>query len=327
MKLKTLLVAACAAIFFLAFSTFSHAQTCCKVPDSLKVVSVTDTSFKVSWYVPDSASCDSIIGGTIEWRKAGSTTWLSKTETYTAGHKITFTDTASDCTQYQWQVRNECKHGDSTYYSAYVGGTNFSTYCKATCCHEPDSLKVVSVTDTSFCVSWVVRDSLPCDSIAHGTIQYRVLNTIPWTTVAVTYSGRRGTINFCDTGSTCARYQWQVSNVCTYKDTTVNSVYVSGPTIFMLCPPKTFAVTAPAIHVYPNPTQSSITLSGTFESEDNSIVTITDVYGAKRLERSISGTGKSLNTNFNIATLPNGLYFITVIHGKAISKTTFLKGQ
>lgn len=325
MKLKIYFV----FILVFSFSLFSgHALAqinCCKKPDSLIVTSVTDHSFCVSWHKTDSIPCDSITSGTFRYRIVGTTTWHNVAITYSTSNTITFCDTATTCNTYEWQVRNNCKKGDTTVNSGYKAGPNFTTICVATCCKVPDSLRVTSLTDSSFCFSWYVKDSIPCDTITRTILNYRKVGASGWKSKSSSYGGVH-TRTFCDTASSCTQYEWRVRNECTFRDSTFNSNWVYGNTFTTLCDTQHLIGRAGvAVKVYPNPARGSITLTGTYASARNLLITVSDMTGTKRIERKTMMTNKSLNLHLDISRLPKGVYFVTISDGKTTSKVNFIK--
>jgi len=114
-----------------SFSSTVHAQ-CCRVPDSLKVNHITDSSFCFQWDVNDSLGCDTARSFQIQFKPATATNWKTKTKTFTGGLTLTYCDTGTACTKYKWQIRKLCVHnGDSTY-TAWVPGRNFTLKCDST---------------------------------------------------------------------------------------------------------------------------------------------------------------------------------------------------
>lgn len=70
---------------------------------------------------------------------------------------------------------------------------------QTSCCRVPDSLKLTSITTNRFCVSWLVKDSFPCDSITASIIQFRKVGTTTWTAKTVNFPKGQKLINFCET--------------------------------------------------------------------------------------------------------------------------------
>src|SRR5690242_507704 len=87
------------------------------------------------------------------------------------------------------------------------------------CCPSPDSLIVTSVTDTSFCVKWRIKDTIGCDTPKAGQLQYKPLSSLVWTKVTIIYNSGSVYASLCDSASPCTKYQWRVRNVCVHGDT------------------------------------------------------------------------------------------------------------
>ena len=121
----------CVLIAFLAQALFTSAinAQCCKLPDSLKVKNITDSSFCLKWHISDTSHCDTAKAFQVKFRPVGDSVWHFKKGSYGGLTTHTFCDSAKACTKYEWKVRNICiKNGDSTF-TAYVTGPNFTTTC------------------------------------------------------------------------------------------------------------------------------------------------------------------------------------------------------
>lgn len=128
MKPSKLFFCVIALVCACSLTTTLNAQ-CCRVPDSLKVTNVTDTSFCLHWSANDSIPCDTAKAFEVKYRPVGTTVWKFKQRSYSGAHSFTWCDTGTSCTQYEWKVRNICiKNGDSTF-TAYATGPNFTTKC------------------------------------------------------------------------------------------------------------------------------------------------------------------------------------------------------
>lgn len=107
-------------------------DTICCPPDSLKVVSTNFPVFCVSWKVSADSSCKLPFGFEVEWRPfPGSGPWTTKVKIYTGGTLVTFCDSVSVCSGYQWRVRTICDStsGGTATYSAWVYGNKFAMTC------------------------------------------------------------------------------------------------------------------------------------------------------------------------------------------------------
>jgi len=100
-------------------------STNCCTPDSLRVISVTDSIFCVRWHVKTDSNCTHPQAFEIHWKLRFGSVWKTKTITYTSGNIIDFCDTV-DCGVNIWEVRTKCN--DSTY-SDWVPGNKFTILC------------------------------------------------------------------------------------------------------------------------------------------------------------------------------------------------------
>ncbi len=326
-----------AVVFALVTPFLSKAQTgCCRTPDSLKLVSITTNRVCISWQVKDSFPCDSIVSSIIQFRKVGTTTWTTRTVNFPKGQKlINFCDSVKPCTQYQWQVRNVCKKVDSSY-SNYVTGPNFTTFCDtSSCCRIPDSLKFVSWNGTQFCVSWNIKDSMPCDSSIGAQIRFKWEGTTIWKTVDVTYSAGQKKYTYCDTATNCRYYDWQVRTKCKRMGVVTYSSWKIG-TQFLLnknCGPiprkaPESSVTENnklALLLSPNPVTSDLTVFTNKNLSGKYQVTVIDAMGRKWLTQSVKCSQSPIKLKINTNQLKASVYYIIVNGADENLKTSFIK--
>lgn len=323
-------------IFLICFLPLIKAQTgCCRLPDSLKLVSLTTNRFCVSWKVKDSFPCDSITASIIQFRKVGTTTWTIRTVNFPKGQKlINFCDSVTPCTQYQWQVKNICKKIDTSY-STLISGPNFTTFCDTfSCCNRPDSLKLVSYSGNNFCVSWNIKDSMPCDSSIGATIRYKWEGTSTWKTVDVTYSAGAKKYTYCDTATKCLFYDWQVRTKCKRAGVVTYSAYVIGNQFINTsrCLPIPRGMNTNAnnsgsliLGINPNPVTSEMTVYTNKNLSGNFSIQIIDAVGQIIIKRDVVSRQKPIKLKMNTDMLKGGLYYIVLTGKGENAKTSFLK--
>jgi hypothetical protein len=206
-----------------------------------------------------------------------------------------------------------------------------ASHLSAQCCNPPDSLKLRSVTDSSFCVQWLVNNTPGCiDTSRSFTIEYRPVNTTTWTIVSGAYHGETLHI-FCDTASPCTKYQWKVRNICIHNGDTTITDWVSGPKFNTGCDSGKSQMNAnvnaqtqnAAISIKPNPARNNVLLSGYFKGTVK--ITITNMNGKKIFETNISTLNGKLNLPINVVNFEKGIYFVNVFDGKNTIKINFLK--
>lgn len=334
MKCKSLIAKAVALVIFFVSSYFiSSAQdSCCKPPDSLKVVSVTSTQFCVSWIIkPVVPPCDSVVSSTIRYRKVGLDAWTTQTITLTNGQlSVLFCASAVPCTQYEWEVKNNCKRSDSVVVSStWVTGPNFATPCDTSSCCTPDSLKLVSLTANSFCVSWKIKDSAACDSAIGAVLQFRPVGFRFWKTVTVYYSPGTTSYTYCDSVIPCTTYEWQVKTICYKNGVTSYSGYVSGPKFTTPCFRSSVlagkAITPLQISITPNPATDQI-LIRTNKGEGLPVTfSITDAAGRTFIKQQRVLQQKTAAASIDISKLLPGLYFIKLEAGGEKAVGSFVK--
>lgn len=204
----------------------------------------------------------------------------------------------------------------------YAGTTKAQTGC----CPSPDSLSVTSVTDSSFCVRWKIRDTIGCDSPRAAQLQYRPVGDSIWTKVTVFYSGSAAYATFCDTASACTKYQWRVRNACANPDTTFTN-WVSGPRFTTKCDTTPFRKNNIniSLRLYPNPATNNILIEGKIINMMKANVSISDMSGTIKYQREILISDNYLKLAVDIAGWNKGIYFITVSDGKTSARYSFFK--
>jgi hypothetical protein len=200
----------------------------------------------------------------------------------------------------------------------------------AQCCKAPDSLKVTSVTDSSFCVQWKVNDSLHCDSAKVFQIQHKLSGASSWGAAKKKIYTGGLYFSYCDTATACATYQWRVRKVCLHGSDTLFTAWGTGPSFTLKCgnglqPLKSnrSLQSNSSITITPNPTRSTIMLSGIYSGKIQ--ITISSLQGKKLFEKtSIAMTGR-MNLPIDISSLNKDIYLVTVSDARTITKLKFIK--
>jgi hypothetical protein len=318
---------------FLA-SCFLHLQAnaqvgCCRKPDSLRITSISNTQFCVSWKIKDSFPCDTVRSSVIQYRQIGSPAWITRTVIRNTWQNwISFCDSLQTCKRYEWQVKNNCDSGRT---SLFVSGPTIVAPCDTTsCCARPDSLKFDGMFGKRFCVSWKRKDSLPCDSSVGATFRYRRLGSTSWKTVNITYTAGTNKYTYCDTGMICIQYEWQVRTKCSKNNIVTYSNWFNGPVFtFGNCYDK------PAVRsnlnsnaqltVKPNPAKNWLTVSISGLSNSKYILQIFDNNGKLVLTQANNMIGHNKSRTVDISSLNIGLYYLILRNEKETLKTNFIK--
>jgi hypothetical protein len=75
------------------------------------------------------------------------------------------------------------------------------------------------------------------------------------------------------------------------------------------------------LKVYPNPASTTLNVSGMMTQFDSYTVNITDISGKVLIVKTVKGS--EINENFDITSLKNGVYFISVQNGNSRSTEKF----
>lgn len=203
---------------------------------------------------------------------------------------------------------------------------SLNTFAQTSCCSKPDSLKILSVTDTSVCVKWRIRDSALCDTPKAYQVQVKPVTATVWRTRSGYYSG--GTyFTRCDSINKCNSYQWRVRNICIKNGDTTYTAWVNGPNFSTLCD-STKRIVAPVNHsikVYPNPAYNKIIVQVVAGNAGQVKLIIADRAGNRVYEKKIPVKDSKIELPVDVSQLPANMYFITVSDGKTVLKTTFIK--
>lgn len=201
-----------------------------------------------------------------------------------------------------------------------------TTNLNAQCCKLPDSLKVISVTDTSFCVKWNRNDTSRCDTAKAWQLRYKKATSTAWKYFKDNYYGAN-THTFCDTVKPCTDWKWQVRNICIKNGDSTFTDWVTGPDFSTKCDTahKSFNPTPAAQHqlkITPNPAKDRIVISGVFAGKVS--ISISNMIGRKVYETTVIVQG-NFNLAVDVSAYESGLHFITITNGKDIIKTSFIK--
>jgi len=222
-----------------------------------------------------------------------------------------------------------------TILGCFIATFFFTTQASAQCCRFPDSLKIKSVFDSSFCLQWNAHisgvDSSGCDTARSFEVQYKPLgDTIHgWNDSIKRYNGKT-TVTFCDTASPCKKYQWRVRNICVHNGDTTYSAWINGPRIVMNCDTghllSNHSITQLQAHhvsITPNPATSSIVISGSYVGTVQ--IDIVNMNGKKVYTNTIQSVQGKLSLPITISAFDKGIYFVTVSDTKSSVKVNFIK--
>lgn len=196
---------------------------------------------------------------------------------------------------------------------------SFALTSHAQCC-TPDSLKVKSKTDSSFCVQWLLPAH--CDSVRAFQFQYRPTTQTNWVTRTRLYH-HDSLLVYCDTGTACGSYNWRVRNACLINGDTVFSAWINGPSFTLPCSSPKAAGTLHDLKISPNPARSSILITGLYSKAIR--IEITNMNGKKVFTQNVVPQQGKVSLPVTISTFDKGIYFVTISDGSSAAKTNFIK--
>lgn len=200
----------------------------------------------------------------------------------------------------------------------------FAQRLNAQCC-TPDSLKVKSKTDSSFCVQWRVSDSARCDSVKGFQFQYRPTPQTNWITRTRLYH-HDTTLVYCDTATACRTYNWRVRNTCIVNGDTVYSAWVTGANFTLPChfqKTSTLISNQHNVAITPNPAHDKILVTGNYGQ--NVTLTIANMEGQPLIKKQISNITSHLNTLVSLNSLTKGIYSLIISDKNGSTKLNFIK--
>lgn len=161
----------------------------CKKPLFLPVSNLSSSSATFNW-----TAVNGSVGYTLQYRKTGTTAWISSTSLTTS---LTVSSLLSGIS-YEWRVRTQC----STNNSSYSGISTFTTLTST--CNTPSDPVLAGIQNTAATLSW---NTVP--GVTGYSLQYRPSGGA-WTILST--SSNTITVTNLSTGIT---YEWQVQSVCT----------------------------------------------------------------------------------------------------------------
>lgn len=206
------------------------------------------------------------------------------------------------------------------------------------CCTVPDSLHVISKTDSSFCLGWKIHIPDSCKNKPFKvTVNWRNVDSTTWLSYHFNYTFGTTDTSFCSPGVPGTKYQWRLKHTC--KDSlgnTYNSTWIKGSnftldTISTLRQSINLISSHPApknltlSKLYPNPARNVVSIEGVNNIMGNVKVIVTTLTGSRVLIKTINATTGKLNMPIDISALPKGNYFVTVTDGKEQSVLKLLK--
>jgi len=192
-----------------------------------------------------------------------------------------------------------------------------TVHAQFSCCKLPDSLKVTTVTDSSFCVQWHAKDTSQCDTAKAFQIRYKRVGTSAWKYTKKRYNGVN-ICTFCDTVKPCTEYKWQVRNICIHSGDSTFTDWATGPQFTTICDTVGFSKLSPVyqfqqlhqLNISPNPAQDRIVITGKFTGLIH--INVTNLNGTIVVEKTLTITGHRLQTTIDISALKKSIYFITI---------------
>ncbi len=205
-------------------------------------------------------------------------------------------------------------------HSNSVKAENVKPAIDSVCC-PPDSLTVTSVIGELFCVRWKVAQDSNCKAPIGFIVEWKLLVGTLWHSKTVTYTSG-AYVQFCDTADCQGATAWRVRTIC--NDNSLSD-WVPGNKFIVACDHDR-PVSAPKISVSPNPSSSSVFVTGKFEKVLDVMITVTSITGDRQLEKSMHLINGKLSLPLSIANWRQGTYYITVSEkNRVLAKTVFLK--
>lgn len=195
--------------------TIGGAVTCnATVPTGLAATNITSGGATLNWTSVSGATYD------VQYRVVGTTTWT----TVAASSNTVNLSGLTAATQYEAQVRSKCSSTTSAY-SSSATFTTTGTTCTAT---VPTGLNATNVSASSATLAWTAVTGTTYD------VQYRVVGTATWTTVAASTNSTSlsgltaGTQYEAQVRSKCATTTSAYSASVTFTTTTTQITYCAS---------------------------------------------------------------------------------------------------
>ncbi|MEI7802375.1 MAG: fibronectin type III domain-containing protein, partial [Bacteroidota bacterium] len=285
-----------------ATKTISVKQSNCYQPSGFTINNIGASTVKIGW-----EANETVYGFKIRKRVAGEKTW-SSSGTILPYNNRTLTNLI-DNTPYEIQIQTVCDpmHNDTSNWSQIY---SFKT---KSFCNNPDSVKVISVGDTSAQLKWSVTDN----AIIYK-IRLRKVGDTTWIL-------KNQSASFpCDKKlkglEPNTTYELQMQNECYWKSGTEYTKSISFTTALAktteIIPVEIKPEEIGKLSIAPNPSSGIFNLD--LITGDNKIyqLSIVNLIGAKVYEASVTATNGIISKSISLNnTLPKGIYLITVSNG------------
>ena len=277
-----------------AFSTTSGGGgSSCNPPANTQTSNIGTTSANLSWGIAAGAS-----SYTVQYKTSGSSTWLTAGTTSNTAYNLSG---LSSGTTYNWKIKANC----SVYGSimSFVTGNTSGGACNA-----PAILYNNQVGSTTAAISWTPVSGASSYSLqlkyANSTA-YSNLGTVPST--SVTISGLQPS----------TAYNWRVRANCSFYSTskwlmTMSNILGEGVGQAAIGQPTVSYEQEQSVEIYPNPANDFIYLKHSAPLSVETTVLISNASGKVVVE---AGADSEV-FRMDIASLPSGLYFLTVQQNK-----------
>ena len=186
----------------------------------------------------------------------------------------------------------------------------------STCC-MPDSLKVVSLNQPVFCVSWEMPGD-SCERQQGFEIQWRLVGTLIWKTRSINPTGPVYT--YCDTAE-CGKNIWRVRTKC---DDSTFSDWAYGS--FTLECNHDGPGERPAVSITPNPASEQVSIIAPQVLSNVVKMEITNSIGRNMLSKNLNVLKNQFREKVFISGWPIGVYYVSLLtkEGKLI-RGSFIK--
>ncbi|GDX51523.1 hypothetical protein LBMAG27_05700 [Bacteroidota bacterium] len=282
--------------------TISVKQSNCYQPTGFTINNIGASTLKIGW-----EANETVYGFKIRKRVVGEKNW-SSSGTILPYNNRTLTNLI-DNTPYEIQIQTVCDpmHNDTSNWSQIY---SFKT---KSFCNNPDSVKIISVGDTSAQLKWSVTDN----AIIYK-IRLRKVGDTTW--ILKNQSASFPCYKKLKGLEQNTTYELQMQNECYWKSGTEFTKSIS----FTTASAKTTEIIPAEIKpedigkfsIIPNPSSGIFELDLTTGDNNTYQLSIVNLIGAKVYEASVTATNGIISKSISLSNfLPKGIYLITVSNG------------
>jgi chitinase len=279
-----------------ASDTFTINNSSCAVPVSVSASSITNSSVIINW--SSNASC--AVKYRLQYRITGTTNWTTTIVPSSQFSKILLNLISG--TTYQYRLRTQCNSSGSSL-SPWSSIQSFTTLNNLSC-STPTSINSSSISSTTSTINWSV-----VNGVYKYRLRYRILGSSNWVSVIVPPTSTSIILSDLVPSST---YEYQLRSQCD-NSATIFSAYSSLYTFSTLSLRSEEISTIENVLIYPNPTNSNISINLISHLDQTLSISVTNIIGQEVSSIKWDVSSGINQTTIDLKSLSEGVYYFKII--------------